>query len=82
MYRAGTEMDPVSLAVAVDDKAQLPALPDLGSEPTAAASHGEGLGPSPHRSPPHRTPARAPARTPRSAAVCARRGRPQAATAP
>ncbi|CAM5447610.1 HtaA domain-containing protein OS=Streptomyces microflavus OX=1919 GN=HUT09_08855 PE=4 SV=1 [Streptomyces microflavus] len=30
-------MDPVSLAVAVDDKAQLPALPDLGSEPTAAA---------------------------------------------
>lgn len=37
MYKAGTEMDPVSLAVAVDDKAQLPALPDLGSEPTAAA---------------------------------------------
>lgn len=30
-------MDPVSLAVAVDEKAQLPALPDLGSEPTAAA---------------------------------------------
>ncbi|MFB8215213.1 HtaA domain-containing protein [Streptomyces anulatus] len=37
MYRAGTAMDPVSLAVAVDEKAQLPALPDLGSEPTAAA---------------------------------------------
>lgn len=37
MYRAGTAMDPVSLAVAVDGKAQLPALPDLGSEPTAAA---------------------------------------------
>ncbi|MFE7139851.1 HtaA domain-containing protein [Streptomyces sp. NPDC057644] len=37
MYKAGTAMDPVSLAVAVDDKAQLPALPDLGSEPTAAA---------------------------------------------
>ncbi|MFJ9635130.1 HtaA domain-containing protein [Streptomyces sp. NPDC101178] len=37
MYKAGTEMDPVSLAVAVDDKAQLPPLPDLGSEPTAAA---------------------------------------------
>ncbi|XUZ24826.1 HtaA domain-containing protein [Streptomyces sp. RMIT01] len=36
MYRAGTAMDPVSLAVTVDDKAQLPALPDLGSEPTAA----------------------------------------------
>ncbi|MFD8646166.1 HtaA domain-containing protein [Streptomyces zaomyceticus] len=32
MYRAGTAMDPVSLAVAVDAKAQLPALPDLGSD--------------------------------------------------
>ncbi len=38
MYKAGTAMDPVSLAVAVDEKAQLPALPDLGSEPTAAAA--------------------------------------------
>lgn len=38
IYQAGTEMDPVSLAVAVDGKAQLPALPDLGSEPTAPAS--------------------------------------------
>ncbi|MGW0644090.1 HtaA domain-containing protein [Streptomyces badius] len=37
MYRAGTAMDPVSLAVAVDENARLPALPDLGSEPTAAA---------------------------------------------
>ncbi|MEU5325089.1 HtaA domain-containing protein [Streptomyces parvus] len=37
MYKAGTAMDPVSLAVAVDEKAQLPALPDLGSEPAAAA---------------------------------------------
>ncbi|MCL6286779.1 HtaA domain-containing protein [Streptomyces sp. 43Y-GA-1] len=37
MYKAGTAMDPVSLAVAVDEKAQLPALPDLGSEPTATA---------------------------------------------
>ncbi|MEV1046755.1 HtaA domain-containing protein [Streptomyces sp. NPDC049916] len=37
LYKAGTAMDPVSLAVAVDEKAQLPALPDLGSEPTAAA---------------------------------------------
>ncbi|MFD4233521.1 HtaA domain-containing protein [Streptomyces sp. NPDC058542] len=37
MYRAGTAMDPVSLAVTVDEKAQLPALPDLGSEPTQAA---------------------------------------------
>ncbi|MEU1278920.1 HtaA domain-containing protein [Streptomyces sp. NPDC005805] len=38
IYKAGTEMDPVSLAVAVDAKAKLPALPDLGSEPTAPAS--------------------------------------------
>ncbi|WP_329032863.1 HtaA domain-containing protein [Streptomyces sp. NBC_01725] len=32
MYKAGTVMDPVSLAVAVDKKAKLPALPDLGSD--------------------------------------------------
>ncbi|MFI1399600.1 HtaA domain-containing protein [Streptomyces sp. NPDC020681] len=32
MYKAGTAMDPVSLAVAVDATAQLPALPDLGSD--------------------------------------------------
>lgn len=36
MYRPGTEMDPVSLAVALDGGATLPALPDLGS--TAAPS--------------------------------------------
>ncbi|MFE6227700.1 HtaA domain-containing protein [Streptomyces sp. NPDC057854] len=36
MYRAGTAMDPVSLAVSVDPAAALPALPDLGSAPTAA----------------------------------------------
>lgn len=36
MYRAGTEMDPVSLAVALTDDAKLPALPDLGSTPTAS----------------------------------------------
>ncbi|QDY76501.1 HtaA domain-containing protein [Streptomyces qinzhouensis] len=35
MYKAGTEMDPVSLAVAVDAAAELPALPDLGSAPVA-----------------------------------------------
>ncbi|MFB7917641.1 HtaA domain-containing protein [Streptomyces sp. NPDC056061] len=34
LYRAGTAMDPVSLAVAVDGSARLPALPDLGSDPT------------------------------------------------
>ncbi|WP_405618682.1 HtaA domain-containing protein [Streptomyces sp. NBC_01511] len=37
MYRAGTVMDPVSLAVAVDKKAELPALPDLGSDAKAPA---------------------------------------------
>ncbi|MFJ3923910.1 HtaA domain-containing protein [Streptomyces sp. NPDC090022] len=35
LYKAGTEMDPVTLAVALDASAQLPALPNLGS--TAAA---------------------------------------------
>ncbi|MFJ8145484.1 HtaA domain-containing protein [Streptomyces sp. NPDC096048] len=38
MYRAGTEMDPVSLAVALTADAELPALPDLGNAPTASAS--------------------------------------------
>ncbi|MFI6653634.1 HtaA domain-containing protein [Streptomyces sp. NPDC050529] len=37
LYRAGTTMDPVSLAVAVTAAAKLPALPDLGSEPTPSA---------------------------------------------
>lgn len=34
MYKAGTGMDPVSLAVALDPTANLPALPDLGSAAT------------------------------------------------
>ncbi|MDW4909375.1 HtaA domain-containing protein [Streptomyces sp. ADMS] len=34
MYKAGTEMDPVSLTVALTDDAELPALPDLGSAGT------------------------------------------------
>ncbi|NNN36011.1 HtaA domain-containing protein [Streptomyces sp. S3(2020)] len=38
MYRAGTEMDPVSLAVALTDDAELPALPDLGSTPTPSGT--------------------------------------------
>ncbi|MCX5225872.1 HtaA domain-containing protein [Streptomyces sp. NBC_00233] len=38
MYKSGTAMDPVSLAVTVDAKAQLPALPDLGSETTQSAA--------------------------------------------
>ncbi|WP_406344823.1 HtaA domain-containing protein [Streptomyces sp. NBC_00648] len=36
MYPAGTAMDPVSLAVAVDGAARLPALPDVGSGGSAA----------------------------------------------
>ncbi|MGW6063165.1 HtaA domain-containing protein [Streptomyces sp. NPDC055189] len=31
MYKAGSDMDPLSLAVALDADAKLPALPDLGS---------------------------------------------------
>ncbi|MFF7555465.1 HtaA domain-containing protein [Streptomyces olivaceus] len=38
MYPAGTEMDPVSLAVALTADAELPALPDLGSTPAPSAS--------------------------------------------
>ncbi|MEU9338962.1 HtaA domain-containing protein [Streptomyces sp. NPDC048290] len=37
MYRKGTEMDPVSLAVALTEDAPLPALPDLGDQPTPEA---------------------------------------------
>ncbi len=37
MYAPGTEMDPVSLAVALDATAKLPALPNLGSTATPAA---------------------------------------------
>ncbi|MEV6393793.1 HtaA domain-containing protein [Streptomyces sp. NPDC051907] len=40
MYKAGTAMDPVSLAVAVDEKAKLPALPDLGSDAAPSAQPG------------------------------------------
>ncbi|MGW1225558.1 HtaA domain-containing protein [Streptomyces sp. NPDC001515] len=38
LYTAGTAMDPVSLAVAVEPSAELPALPDLGSDPTPSAT--------------------------------------------
>ncbi|MFE4666813.1 HtaA domain-containing protein [Streptomyces sp. NPDC056716] len=34
MYQKDTDMDPVSLAVALSDDAELPALPDLGSSAT------------------------------------------------
>ncbi|MFJ7585925.1 HtaA domain-containing protein [Streptomyces sp. NPDC097617] len=48
MYKAGTEMDPVSLAVALDSTAQLPALPDLGSTASSApASASPSTGPAP-----------------------------------
>ncbi|MFE7551509.1 HtaA domain-containing protein [Streptomyces gardneri] len=46
MYRAGTAMDPVSLAVTVDATAKLPALPDLGSEVTPSAAPAKGPGPA------------------------------------
>ncbi|MEU9847135.1 HtaA domain-containing protein [Streptomyces sp. NPDC047985] len=38
LYKAGTAMDPVSLAVTVDRGAELPALPDLGSDPAPSTS--------------------------------------------
>ncbi|GAA2680585.1 HtaA domain-containing protein [Streptomyces aculeolatus] len=37
LYGAGTGMDPVSVAVALDPGARLPALPDLGSDPGPSA---------------------------------------------
>ncbi|MGW2271338.1 HtaA domain-containing protein [Streptomyces yangpuensis] len=49
MYKAGTEMDPVSLAVALDATAALPALPDLGSTaaPSAAPAPAPTAAPAP-----------------------------------
>lgn len=43
MYKAGSAMDPLSLAVALDGGAKLPALPDLGSsaKPDAGPEHAE-----------------------------------------
>ncbi|MER5865718.1 HtaA domain-containing protein [Kitasatospora sp. NPDC002040] len=40
LYPAGTAMDPLSFAVALDPAAALPPLPDLGSAPAAAPSTG------------------------------------------
>ncbi|WP_446750712.1 HtaA domain-containing protein [Streptomyces sp. WZ-12] len=51
MYQAGTEMDPVSLAVAVDAKAALPALPNLGSDPTPPTHPSAKPGPRPNTAP-------------------------------
>ncbi|AZM52931.1 Htaa domain protein [Streptomyces sp. WAC 01529] len=41
MYKAGSAMDPLSLAVAVDADAKLPALPDLGSSPAPRSARAE-----------------------------------------
>ncbi|RSS53088.1 HtaA domain-containing protein [Streptomyces sp. WAC01280] len=46
MYKAGTAMDPVSLAVTVDAAAKLPALPDLGSGATSSAAPTKTAAPS------------------------------------
>ncbi|MFD6423443.1 HtaA domain-containing protein [Streptomyces sp. NPDC060198] len=46
LYAEGTAMDPVSLAVAVDRGATLPALPDLGSGATAPAATTPSASPS------------------------------------
>lgn len=46
MYKAGTAMDPVSLAVTVDATAKLPALPDLGSGVTSSSAPTQGPVPS------------------------------------
>ncbi|MFJ5139068.1 HtaA domain-containing protein [Streptomyces sp. NPDC088707] len=51
MYRAGTAMDPVSLAVTVDTEAELPALPDLGSEATQSAAPSKPATPAPTAAP-------------------------------
>ncbi|MEV0530467.1 HtaA domain-containing protein [Kitasatospora sp. NPDC050463] len=40
LYPTGTEMDPLSFAVALDPGAALPPLPDIGSAPPAAPSPG------------------------------------------
>ncbi|MEV6732680.1 HtaA domain-containing protein [Streptomyces sp. NPDC051364] len=47
VYAAGTEMDPVSLAVALDATAKLPALPDLGSTASPAAPAAPGASAAP-----------------------------------
>ncbi|MEU6442647.1 HtaA domain-containing protein [Streptomyces sp. NPDC047046] len=51
VYKAGTAMDPVSLAVALDDTARLPALPDIGSDASAAPEKAAETTPSPTASP-------------------------------
>ncbi|MFG3256170.1 HtaA domain-containing protein [Streptomyces sp. NPDC048172] len=55
MYAKGAKMDPLSLAVALDDKAELPALPDLGSGSTSASGTSGDDKPEPKREKPART---------------------------
>lgn len=46
LYPAGTVMDPLSFAVALDPAAVLPPLPDIGSAPPATPGPGGGAMPS------------------------------------
>ncbi|MEV0524892.1 HtaA domain-containing protein [Streptomyces sp. NPDC050439] len=45
MYKAGSAMDPLSLAVALDAEAKLPALPDLGSSASPSPQAKKAAGP-------------------------------------
>lgn len=45
MYKAGSAMDPLSLAVALDADAKLPALPDLGSSASPSPQAKKAAGP-------------------------------------
>ncbi|WP_030156303.1 HtaA domain-containing protein [Streptomyces sp. NRRL S-244] len=47
LYAAGTEMDPVSLSIALDATAKLPALPDLGSTAPPGAPSPSASSPAP-----------------------------------
>ncbi|MFJ6620893.1 HtaA domain-containing protein [Kitasatospora sp. NPDC091335] len=51
LYPAGTEMDPLSFAVALDPAAALPPLPDLGSAPATAPSTPASAASSPSAAP-------------------------------
>ncbi|MFD9690647.1 HtaA domain-containing protein [Kitasatospora sp. NPDC059146] len=46
LYPAGTEMDPLSFAVALDPAAALPPLPDLGSAPATPAAEATPVSPA------------------------------------
>ncbi|UWM48816.1 HtaA domain-containing protein [Streptomyces carpaticus] len=47
LYQPGTAMDPVTLALAVTEDAELPALPDIGSEPADTGTPGPETAPTP-----------------------------------